>query len=138
MYTYFHGFGTQNQLQNGPKTTPGGPGGAKGLTGVSRGLPGGSWRAIWAPQGPPRGAIWAPFWVPFWLHFSFKFRGNFFKDFGTHSGSIWPPFWEPKSTSEALRRDKVDLQKPLFSLSKTILFELGGSPELPKSLPEAT
>ena len=74
----------------------------------------------------------------FLVTFSFKFRGNFFKDFGTHSGSIWAPFWEPKSTSEPLRREKVDLQKPLFSLSKTILFELGGSPELLKSLPEAT
>ena len=74
----------------------------------------------------------------FLVTFSFKIRCNFFKDFRTHSGSIWAPFWEPKSTSEPLRREKVDLQKPLFSLSKNILFELGGSPELPKSLPEAT
>ena len=74
----------------------------------------------------------------FLVTFSFKFRGIFFKDFGTLSGSIWAPFWEPKSTSEPLRREKVHLQKPLFYLSKTILFKLGGSPELPKSLPEAT
>ena len=80
------------------------------------------------------GSILGAFLVTFFLRIS----NNFFEDFGTHSGSIWVPFWEPKSTSEPLRHEKVDLQKPLFSISKTILFELGGSPELPKSLPEAT
>ena len=80
------------------------------------------------------GSILGAFLVTFFLRIS----NNFFEDFGTHSGSIWVPFLDAKSTSERLRCAKVDLQKTLFSLSKSILFELVGSPELPKSLPEAT
>ena len=122
--------------------------GSRGVPGRSQGSQGGSRRLPGSPgrlpathlgtPGAPLGAIWVPFWVPFWLHFLFKFRSNFLKDFGTHSGSIWIPFWEPKSTTEPLKREKVHLQKSLFYLSKTILFEPGGFPGLPKSLPEAT
>ena len=74
----------------------------------------------------------------FFNTFSSEFPDVFFNDFGTHSGCILAPFWDPKSTSGALGHEKVDLQKTLFYLSKTILFELGGSPGLPISLPEAT
>ena len=80
------------------------------------------------------GSILGAFLVTFFLRIS----NNFFEDFGTHSGSIWVPFLDAKSTLERLRCAKVDLQKTLFSLSKSILFELVGSPELPKSLPGAT
>ena len=124
-----------------PKLPQDDPGRSRGSQGAHWRLPGSPGRVLAShlgTPGPPRGSIWAPFLVPFWLQFSFKFRSNFFKDFGTHSGSIWVPFWEPKSTSEPLRREKVHLQKPLFYLSKTILFELGGSPGIPKSLPETT
>ena len=41
----------------------------------------------------------------------------------------------PKSTSEALGHEKVDLQKPLFYLSKTIVFDFGAFPGTPKIVP---
>ena len=41
----------------------------------------------------------------------------------------------PKSTSERLSRRKVDLRKPLFYLSKTMVFDLGAFPGTPKNVP---
>ena len=41
----------------------------------------------------------------------------------------------PKSTSEGLGREKVDLRKPLFYLSKTMVFDLGAFPGTPKNVP---
>ena len=116
----------------------GGPGRARGILGVSGGLPGGSRGALSTPQHPP--------WEPSGLHFGclfgyfcpLNFQLFFFYNFGRHSGSIFAPFWLTKSASEPPGCKKVDMRKPLFYLSKTILFELGGSPGLPISLPEAT
>ena len=45
------------------------------------------------------------------------------------------PFWHPKSTSEGLGREKVDLQKPYVFVRTTILFKLGGRPGAPKLAP---
>ena len=42
------------------------------------------------------------------------------------------PFGPPKSISGAPGDEKGDLKKPLFYLSKTILFNLGGPPGTPK------
>ena len=119
---------TKNGAREGPGEVPGDHGWSSGSPGVSRGRPGepfGLWRApLWSRFGSILGA--------FSDTFSSEFRVGFFEDFGTHSGSIWAPFWEPKSTSEPLRHEKVDLQKPSFSSSKTILFKLRGCLEAPK------
>ena len=103
-----------------------------------RGSPGRVPGSVLDPPRPPLGAIWAPFRMPFFVFFSFEFPTAFFYNFGRHSGSIFAPFWLTKSASEPPGRKKVDMRKPLFYLGKTILFELGGSPGLPKSLPKAT
>ena len=50
--------------------------------------------------------------------------------------SILAPFWCPNSTPEALRREKVDLQKTMFSLRKTMVLGVGECPGAAKSLPE--
>ena len=124
-----------------PKWPQDDPGRSRGSQGAHWRLPGSPVRVLaghLGTPGPPRGAIWAPFWMPFWLHFSFRFQGNFLKNFGRHSGSVWVPFWITKSTSEPLRHEKVDHQKTLFYFCKSILFELGGSLGISKSLPEAT
>ena len=121
-----------------PERVPGSPrevlGDPRGLPGV----PGGGQGSRFDSRGPLLGAVRRPFWVSFSIPFSNEFRAVFFNDFKKLSASILAPFWEPKSIQEGLGREKVDLQKPLFYLSKTILFELGGSPGIPKSLPEAT
>ena len=116
--------GSPREILGDPRGLPGSPGGGPGSRLDSR--------------GPLLGAVWPPFWVPFSIPFSNEFRAAFFNDFKELSASILAPFWEPKSIQEALGREKVDLQKPLFYLSKSILFELGGCPGLPKSLPGAT
>ena len=124
--------------KNGAREGPGEPrevlGDPRGLPGV----PGGGQGSRLDSRGPLLGAIWPPFWMPFSIPFSSEFRAAFFNDFKKLSASLLAPFWEPKSIQEGLGREKVDLQKPLFYLSKTILFELGGPPGLPKSLPETT
>ena len=78
------------------------------------------------------GLVLGAFWVPFWLlvglffeYFHTDLLITFLVDSGRHSGSIFVPFWAPKSTSGAPGDEKVDLQKPLFYIRKTILFELG-------------
>ena len=52
-----------------------------------------------------------------------------------HFGSIFGCVFAPKSTSEVLGLEKVDLQKPLFLLRDIILFDLGGRPGPPKIAP---
>ena len=51
-------------------------------------------------------------------------------------GFILAQFRVTKSTSAAPGDEKVGPRKPLFYLRKTILFELGGRPGLPKSTSE--
>ena len=83
------------------------------------------------PPSPLFNKCWAALGRTFWRK-SRSFFGLFsdlyfyrnLSDFCIHFGADWPP----KATSEALGRPKVDLQKHRFSLSKTILFELGGCP----------
>ena len=53
--------------------------------------------------------------------------------FWTLLSSIWGPFCAPKLSSEVLRQENADLAKPLFSLRKTILLELGGHPGTTKT-----
>ena len=67
------------------------------------------------------------------------FRFQFLSEFRSHFLMILELLLEPKSpqksTSEGLGRGKVDLQKPLFYLSKTIVLDLGAFPGTPKIVP---
>ena len=67
----------------------------------------------------------------FRFHFFVEIRPSFFMILVL----FLVPKSPPKSTSEGLGREKVDLQKPLFYLSKTIVFDLGAFPGTPKIHP---
>ena len=85
--------------------------------------------------GAPQGAIWESFLVSFRGVFLMFFLVPFFIDFGRHSGSILAPFPVKKSTLGTPGREKVDDEKSLFYLRKTILFDFGGCPGTPKNAP---
>ena len=115
---------------------------AREQPGSARECPGDAQERPVHPRGALRGARGAlpdlP-WVPFGLHlgsvsapsshlFRVRFSIGFSIDFGSILVSILAPFWRPNSTSEALECEKVDLQKTMLSLRKTLVFDLGECP----------
>ena len=118
----------------------GSPGGALEMPGGSLLVPGRSPGRIWAPNGrqggekTPRpwrghpflgsfGYILGPIRGTFFMFFLLVFRPRFFIRFSCILGPIFYGFWEPKSTSEAPRRQKVDLHKHWFYVRRTNVFE---------------
>ena len=81
-----------------------------------------------SPPGSHLGFIWAPFWLRFGVFVALDFLTRLLLDFGSILVSILAPFWCPNSTSEALGREKVDLQKTMFSLRKTMVLGFGECP----------
>ena len=116
----------------------GGPGRALGILGVSRGLPGGSRGTLWTPQHPP--------WEPSGLHFGCLFRCFFPLNFELHFfrilDGILAPFlviFGSLNQSRGPPGAKTWICENLcFTTVKPYFLSLGGSPGLPKSVPEAT
>ena len=75
------------------------------------------------------GAFWGQFVDDFVDAISTQVCEQFLMFFEANGGAA---FQSSKSTSEGLRRQKVDLQQHWFSLHKTSLFDLGGCPRAPK------
>ena len=75
-----------------------------------------------SPPGSYLGSIWAPFWLRFAVFVALDFLTRLLLDFGSILVSILAPFWCPNSTSEALEREKVDLQTTLFSFKENYRF----------------
>ena len=81
---------------------------------------------------PPESPKWSPKSTSE-LYFSrFVFRANFASILALNLELFWHQTW----SSEALGSEKATFRKPMFYLSKTILFEVWASPGTTKSTPE--
>ena len=115
-----------------------GPGRARGILGVSRGVPGGSPGALWTSQHPP----WDPSGLHFGCLFGYFFPLNFELHFFRISDGIPAPFFiifGSQNQSRSPPGAKTSICENLcFTNVKPYFLSLGGSPGLPKSVPEAT
>ena len=117
--------GASGEQSGAPGERSGPPGERSGMPRERSGAPG---ELPCTPLGCHLGSIWAPFWLRFGVFVALDFPIRLLLDFGSILVSILAPFWCPNSTPEALRREKVDLQKTMFSLRKTMVLGVGECP----------
>ena len=115
-----------------PKSSPGAPDGTVEVTPATgdylkipnarlrerQGAPGLHFGSILAP-------ILEPFWVCFWELKSITFLVCFCMPFGVDLGAFWEPKWMTLGAWGGPGSEKAILQKPLFYLRKTMVFEVG-------------